>query len=304
MQIDITIIIPTYNAEKYLPQLLESLKNQTVEFELIIVDSSSKDETVEISKKFTDNIIVISQNEFDHGGTRSKIAKIAKGDILIFLTQDVLLSDDLSISKLIEPFKDSQVAISYGKQIAYDHAGPFGTFLRKFNYPEQSNHRVYSDKQYYGLRAAFLSNAFAAYRKNLLSEIGYFKDELILSEDMYAAAKLLQLGYKIVYNAEAKVYHSHDYSISEEFKRYFDIGVFHACEPWLQKEFGSAAGEGKKFVKEELNYLRNKHLYHLIPLSFIRNGCKFSAYKLGKNYKKIPNKIVPILSMHRSWWEK
>ncbi len=303
MQIDITLIIPTYNGEKHLPQLLKSLKNQTVKFELIIVDSSSEDKTVEISKKYTDNIIVISQDEFDHGGTRSKIAKIAKGDILVFLTQDTLMFDNISIFKLLEPFKDQQVAVSYGRQIAYEHSNPFGTFLREFNYPEQSNERVYSDKQYYGLRVAFLSNSFSAYRKNSLKEIGYFKDELILSEDMYAAAKLLQLGYKIIYNAEAKVYHSHDYTILEEYRRYFDIGVFHASESWLQKEFGSAAGEGKKFVKAELNYLIGHKYYQLVPLSFMRNISKLLAYKMGKNYKKLPNNIIPFMSMHRSWWK-
>ncbi len=300
----ITLIIPTYNASAYLPKLLKGLATQTATFELIIVDSSSTDNSVEISKNYTNQVHIISKSEFDHGGTRTKIAKIAKGEILVFMTQDALPFNNDSIEQLVKSFSQEQVAIAYGRQLAYEHSGPFGTFLRIFNYPEQSNERVYADKQQYGLRAAFLSNSFAAYKKSSLEEIGYFKDELILSEDMYAAAKLLQSGYKIIYNAEAQVYHSHDYSIKEEFRRYFDIGVFHASEPWLQNEFGSAAGDGKRFIKAELNYLIKNNNYHLIPLSFVRNGCKLIAYKLGKNYKKLPPSAIPLISMHKSWWAK
>jgi len=72
---NVSVIIPTYNAQKYLPRLLESLKQQTMPFELLIIDSSSTDNTIEIANKYTDNIIVIPHEEFDHGGTRTKAAK-------------------------------------------------------------------------------------------------------------------------------------------------------------------------------------------------------------------------------------
>jgi len=300
---NVTIIIPTYNASVYLPMLLSNLRKQTVDFELIIVDSSSSDNSADIAKNFADRVIVISKDEFDHGGTRTEMSKIASGDIVVFLTQDALPFDNTSIETLIKPFDEEQVSVCYGRQVAYEHTGPFGRFLRMFNYPEHSNERVYAHKAYYGLRAAFVSNSFCAYRKSTLRDIGYFQDRLILSEDMFAAASLLRAGSKICYVAESKVYHSHDYSIVEEFKRYFDIGVFHALKPELQKEFGSAAGDGRRYVKEEFKYLISIKKIHLIPLSFIRNGSKLLAYKLGKNYQNIPKKLIPYLSMHRSWWD-
>lgn len=103
-----TIVVPTYNAEKYLGNLLEKIKIQTIkEYELIIIDSSSKDETVNIARKYTDNVIVITQNEFDHGGTRAKAAKIAKGEILIYLTQDALPYDRFSIENILKVFSFS-----------------------------------------------------------------------------------------------------------------------------------------------------------------------------------------------------
>jgi len=303
LQTDICIIIPIYNAAPYLPKLLESLKNQTIDFKLVLVDSSSTDDSVLIAKTFIKDIIVIKKSEFDHGGTRTKIAKMFEHDILLFMTQDILLFSQTSIENIVKPFEDISVAISYGRQIPCKQSGPFGAFLRQFNYPEYSNERTYADKNSYGLRAAFVSNSFCAYKRSYLEEVNFFEDKLIMSEDMYAAANLLRKGYKVYYAAEAKVYHSHDYSVVEEFRRYFDIGVFHGCKPELQKEFGSAAGEGKRFVKEELQYLINTNNCHLLPLSLIRNGAKLIAYKLGKQYKRIPSFIRPYLSMHSSWWQ-
>lgn len=57
-----------------------------------------------------------------------------------------------------------------------------------------------------------------------------FATPSILSKDTNVAAKMILVEYSIAYVAEAMVYHSHDYTILEEFKRYFDIGVFYGRE--------------------------------------------------------------------------
>lgn len=303
MSLTVTVIIPTYNAAKCLAKLLPCLASQSVDFELLIVDSSSADSSIAIAEKYTDHIRTIAQKEFDHGGTRTFACTLTHSDILVFMTQDALPCNEHAIERLVQEFEDPDVGVAYGRQIAYEHSGTFGRFLRMFNYPEHSNKRTYEDKKNYGLRAAFVSNSFCAYRRSDLEKIGYFEDNLIMSEDMFAAANLLRSGKTVSYVADAKVYHSHDYTLLEEFRRYFDIGVFHALKPELQEEFGSAAGEGKRFVKEELQYLLSIHQYHLLPLSFLRNGTKLLAYKLGKKYNSIPERFIPILSMHRSWWK-
>ena len=240
----ISIIIPTFNAENYLPKLLKNLKNQTVSFELIIIDSSSTDNTVTIAKDYTDKIIIIPQIEFDHGGTRTKAAKVATGDIIVFLTQDALPYNDQSIERILEPFNDSKVGAAYGKQLAYDETSLFGKHLREFNYTDTSYIRTLDDKEKYGIKTAFLSDSFAAYRRTALEKVSWFKDGLIVGEDSYAGAKILLQNYALAYCANAKVYHSHSYSIIEEFKRYFDIGVFHTREHWILETFGKAEGEG------------------------------------------------------------
>jgi len=300
----VSVIIPTYNGEEYLLKLLERLKNQTVSFELIIIDSSSSDNTVTIAREYTDNIIIIPTSEFDHGGTRTKAAKVATGEIIVFLTQDALPYDNYAIEKMLEPFENPKVGAAYGRQIPYDETTLFGKHLRDLNYTDTSYVRTLKDKELYGIKTAFLSDSFAAYRKSTLEKIGYFKDALIVGEDSYAGAKIILHKYALAYCSEAQVYHSHSYTVIEEFKRYFDIGVFHKREDWILKEFGKAEGEGGRYVRSEFNYLLKQHAYHRIPEFFIRNGIKYLGYKLGYHYQGLPSFLIQRFSMHRLWWEK
>ncbi len=299
-----SIIIPTYNAQNHLLELFKKIQSQTIKnFEIIIVDSSSSDNTIVVAKKYTDNIVVIPQNEFDHGGTRAKAAQIAQAEILVFLTQDALPYDEYAIENIIKVFDDEKVGAAYGRQLSYPETNLFGKHLREFNYGENTYIRDINDKKQYGLKTAFLSDSFAAYRKAALEEIGWFKDGLILGEDTYAGAKLLLAGHKLAYAAEAKVYHSHSYTVFQEFKRYFDIGVFHQCENWILEEFGKAEGEGIKYIKSEIRYLLNNGVWYLLPEFFVRSGMKYLGYKLGYNYQKLPKWMIQKVSMHRRWWK-
>jgi rhamnosyltransferase len=281
------------------------IKSQSLQdCELIIIDSSSKDDTVDIAKRYTDNVIVIPQSEFDHGGTRAKAAQIAKGDILVFLTQDALPCDENTLANIVKVFEDEKIGAAYGRQLSYKETNLFGKHLREFNYPSTLHVRTKNDIKTYGLKTAFLSDSFAAYRKGALESIGWFKDDLILGEDTYAGAKMILTGYSLAYVADAKVYHSHSYTVWQEFKRYFDIGVFHQCEHWILDEFGKAEGEGMRYIKSELKYLFAHGAWYLLPEWFIRNGMKYLGYKLGQRYEKLPHWMIQKFSMHHRWWDK
>jgi len=302
----ISIIIPTYNAEKYIEKLLKSIKNQKLTniVEIIVIDSSSKDKTLEIVDQLKAKTLTIRKEEFDHGETRTLAGKLAKGDILVYLTQDITLYDEKSIYNLIKLFfKDKKIGAVYGRQIPYQNTNIFGKHLRFFNYPEKGYIREYKDKKQYGIKTAFLSNSFAAYKKSVLEEIGWFKENLILGEDVYAAAKILKAGYKIAYVPEAKVYHSHSYTIWQDFKRYFDIGVFHRCENWILEEFGKAEGEGLKYIKSEFKFILKEKAWIKIPEFLIRNFMKFIGYKLGYYHHFFHISLKKKFSMHSSWWD-
>jgi len=254
----------------------------------MVVDSSSKDNTVDIAQSHRANVITIPQSEFDHGGTRTLAAMEAKGDILVYLTQDALPYNEYAIENIVNPFiDDGKTGAAFGRQLPYPGASVFAEHLRLFNYPDTSYTRVLDDKKKYGIKTAFLSNSFAAYRKSALKEIGYFKSGLRFGEDACAGAKILLKGYKIAYVAEAIVLHSHNYTLWQAFKRYFDIGTFHRAENWLLKEFGRAEEEGIKYIKSEIKFLLKKKRFDLLPQSALRLITKYLGYTLGVGYESI-----------------
>jgi len=212
---------------------------------------------------------------------------------------------DDAISKLIEPLLwDGDIAAAFGRQLPRPDASLFAEHLRLFNYPNTSYVRTLNDKYKYGIRTAFFSNSFAAYRRSALEQIGFFKEGLIFGEDMHAAARLLLAGYKIAYVADAKVYHSHNYTILQDFKRYFDMGVFHKTENWLIKEFGKAGQHGLAYVRSELAFLLRRKRLDLLPGFLVRIAAKYLGYFLGRQYKLLPRRIAKRLSMNPNWWNR
>jgi rhamnosyltransferase len=299
----LSIIIPTYNAKKYAKRLVESLKKYPQEFELIIIDSSSTDGSAEFFQQEADLFLQIKKDEFDHGGTRTKALQQASGEYVLFCTQDALICADDTIEKLLNFMqKDPKLALVYARQIPYESSSLFGKHLRYFNYGTTSYVRSLEQKEQYGLKTAFVSNSFALYKKKPLLEIGGFDSHLIVGEDTHAAARLLQQGYKIGYDASACVKHSHSYTLWQEFQRYFDIGVFHTTNKWLLEEFGKAEGEGMRYIKSEFQFLLNQKAYGKIPEFFVRNFLKFIGYKLGRKYNNLPKKLAIFCSMHKAWW--
>ena len=295
-------VVPTLNAAAdwpdFAPPLLASLAPEQV----LIVDSSSTDRTATLAQNAGFRLYSIQQSEFNHGATRQLAAELLpEADILIYLTQDAILTTPESIENLLRPFADSSVAAAYGRQLPRVGAGAIEAHARDFNYPEQSEIRSFASRQRLGFKTIFISNSFAAYRRSALMAAGGFPRQVIFGEDTLIAARLLMAGSKIAYVAEASVRHSHPYTWTQEFKRYFDIGVLHGRERWLQDSFGGTGGEGKRFVASELNYLRQKDPLR-IPSGMIRTGLKLLGYKLGRSERNLSLAMKRRLSMNRRFW--
>jgi len=105
-------------------------------------------QTAGIAEACGARVLVVSTEEFDHGGTRTLAGKAATGDILIYMTQDVTLSGNHSIEHIIRPFEDQAVGASYGRQLPYPDADEFGELLRLFNYPEVSYTASLEDRKH------------------------------------------------------------------------------------------------------------------------------------------------------------
>jgi rhamnosyltransferase len=215
-----------------------------------------------------------------------------------------LPTENTTFEKLLSAFDTPGVVAAFGRQLPYRDATLFAKHLRAFNYPKESYIRSFEDREKYGLKTAFLSDSFSAYKKSAMEDVGWFKEGTIFGEDMHLVARMLINGGKVAYVAEAAVYHSHNYTIAQDFRRYFDTGVFHSRESWLMEKFGKAEGEGKRYVFSELNYLMTNGAYLQIPEFFLRNAMKLLGYKIGRNYKKLPLSLAITLSMHKSWWKR
>lgn len=301
----IALLIPTLNAGELWGQVLDSINLQTTKVDRkIILDSGSVDNTKLEAKSSGFEIININKTDFDHGYARQLLAEAADDcDILIYLTQDCILKGKDSFNRLVAAFDDSTVGIAYGRQLPHKGAKTLETHARLFNYNAVSRVKQLSDKDELGIKTASCSNSYAAYRKVALEEVGGFPSHTIFAEDVIVGGQMLIKGWKIAYMAEAEVYHSHDYTTKEEFKRYFDIGVFHSTNQWLLKEFGSAGGEGFKYLKSELKYVF-KHNPLVFPKMIMSIGAKFLGYKLGMMHDKLSLKQKKNFSMHSRYWDK
>lgn len=299
-------VIPTYQAGVSWPKFIESIKQQTAvtSDKIIIIDSSSTDNTVALSGESGFNVHIISKETFNHGGTRQLAVSLLpnEADVVVFLTQDALLAFPDSIEKLVSAFDDPSVGCAYGRQLPHHNANMLAIHARLFNYPGSSYVRTLADVSNYGIKTAFLSNSFAAYRISALQLVGGFPDNLILAEDMIVAAKMLQAGYKVAYISDACVRHSHNYTPWQEFKRYFDIGVLHTRERWLLETFGAPNGEGWRFVLSEWGYIF-KHAPWLWPLSILNTLMKWSGYNLGKQERFLSLSLKRRVSMVKGYWQ-
>ncbi len=296
---------PTLNPGECFNDWLASLISQTNQpGEVFIIDSGSSDATQKkaINAGFT--VKKIQKSQFNHGGTRQWAIDESEGyELVVFLTQDAILSSADSLSNIIHYFEDKNVAAVCGRQLPRKVAKPIEAHARFFNYPSQSYVRSIDDVKTFGLKTTFISNSFAAYRISALNKVVGFPDNVIFGEDMYVAAKMLKAGYKIAYAADACVYHSHDYTLLQEFRRYFDMGVFHASEPWLRKDFGAAEGEGLKFVRSEFSYLI-KHAFWLIPEAILRKVFGYIGFRLGLLEKHLPFWLKRRLVMNKGFFKQ
>ncbi|MCX7089219.1 MAG: glycosyltransferase [Methylococcales bacterium] len=297
----INVFIPTYNAELFIATLLTSIKSSPYNVYILVIDSSSSDDTVNIVRQYAAEIIVIPQSDFNHGATREFARKKYPHDITVFLTQDALPTSTDLIEKLVAPLiADKTIAVSYGRQIPQDNADIFEAFPREYNYGVEAQVRSIGDVNQFGVYTFFCSNSCAAYRNSALDEVGGFK-RVLTNEDYFAVADLLQKGYKIAYVPDAVVIHSHRYTLWQEFQRYFDTGYVRAEYPIIQQLVGQAEKRGMGFVTALIKKLWIERP-RLIPYAIGQSLIKWLGYRVGFYGKKLPLWLKKQLSQQHYYW--
>lgn len=276
----VSIIIPTLNAGDCLDQLLVRLKAQTVPCEIVIIDSSSTDNTIRIARGYGIEPMLTTAYDFNHGGTRNQAARASAGDTLVFFTQDAVPADRYCIERLVKPLEDVEIAACYGRQVPREDATPPERFARLFNYPETSRLKGLGSLPELGIKTFFFSNVCSAVRRKEFEAVGGFPDDVIMFEDMLFAARLLEEGYKIYYAADAQVMHSHTYGLWQYFRRYADAGATFKRHPWFLR-YSKGNSEGISFIRGEIDYLMKVGAYRWIPYAILEAIFKYSGYRLG-----------------------
>ena len=276
------VIIPALNAESTLPALLDSLCAQKgCDYDIQVIDSSSGDSTVALAREAGCHVYSISQKDFNHGATRWQATLLhPEATFVVYLTQDVVLENEYALARLLHALEAEDVGCAYGRQLPCRDANIFAAHARNFNYPPVSRLKSKNDADSLGLATAFLSNSFAAYRMDALRAVGGFPP-IDYGEDMCAAAKMLMIGWKVAYVAEARAYHSHNLTLWQEFCRCRSMGKLHQEQPWILDAFGHAEHEALSFVLSETKTILRCTPW-LLPKAMLRNAVKYLGYLAGK----------------------
>lgn len=301
----VALIIPTRNAGAHLDRLLPALARQTLQpDEFLVVDSSSRDDSVARLRDAGARVEVIEPGQFNHGGTRRWASQQVAADVLIYLTQDAIPATPDTFARIVGALQgEPDIGVAYGRQLPHADAGLLGAQARRFNYPPVSRTKRLADAGELGIKTCFSSDSFSVYRRDALEAVGGFPEDVIGSEDAYVAARMLLAGYAVRYAADAEVHHSHDYRLLEEFRRYFDIGVFYGRERWIGEAFGAASGEGLRYVKAELQAVLAAGALWRVPEVLLRTAAKLLGYRIGQGERYLDVGLKRRLSMFPGYWK-
>lgn len=298
----IAVVIPTLNAGPVLSKLLRRLQQQTrPPAEILVIDSESDDGSAQRAAAAGARVLPIRRRDFNHGGTRNLGVRETTAGVVVFLTQDAMPVDEHFLEYLCAPLIHQRAAAAFARQIPHPWAWPPERFARSWNYPDQDEWRRQEDAARWGLRYVFFSNVASAVRRDRFLASGAFPEAVIMNEDVVTCARLLAAGESVAYLSKAVVEHSHNYSLAQQFRRYFDIGVFHARHHDLIPAVGTG-GEGMRFVRGLLRYLLLNGHWGWIPRSLAETGMKFLGFHLGKREARLSLASKRRFSMHRGYW--
>lgn len=309
-------VILTFHPDRRLFELLERLEKQSFPVHRIHILNTEEEKLLPLfgTKEKLElflrqhpqlELTHLTRDEFDHGRTRDMGMRLAReGKYVLFMTQDAIPADTELVRHLVEALqRETLGAVAYARQLPAENATEAEKFSRCFNYPSESRVKTAADIRNLGIKTYFCSDVCAMYRRDLYEEIGGFPFPVIFNEDMIYAAGAVEKGYCILYEAEAEVIHSHNYTALQQLSRNFDLGVSQADHPEVFSGI-SSEGEGKKYVLEALKWMwKRKGYSEVLPFLW---GCGFRllGYRLGKNYRKLPEGMIRRLTMDKGYWSR
>jgi rhamnosyltransferase len=237
MTLKATVFIPTFNGEAHLRDIFTMLFRQRVDFEyeVLVIDSGSRDKTVEIIEEFKKKhqnlrFLQIPNTEYGHGKTRDEAAHIAKGEIVVYLSHDAVPSHNRWLYEMVRPFEiNTKIVGVMGKQIPRPNCFPllkyeinavFGNLGPDFGTTIFYKDDFMKDQGTYDA-VSFYSDVNSAGRRAYLTGKFPYK-HVSYAEDQVLGRDIINGDYYKAYAPRGSVIHSNDLTLREYKHRMFD----------------------------------------------------------------------------------
>ncbi|MDP4598249.1 MAG: glycosyltransferase [Pseudomonadales bacterium] len=278
----IAIIMRSYNDIDVIRGTFDALKRQTCQdFEVWNHDSSSSDGTLKVLLENNNpgRVLVNDPASYNPAKVLNKAVSLCRSEIIVFLNSDATPTSDSWLEDLIAPLADAGVGAVYGRQTA--RFGSRTLFIK-------DNERAFGDGRVASTWKHFFSMANSAARRSVL-EAYPFATSVQYSEDIEWSRRLKKAGYAITYVAAAKACHSHNYSLTESWKRHFGEGkaeaaIFPATELNRSVWRYLVLPLGMEILRDmyySLRCLSLDGLVHSLPLRFVQKVGRWRGLRAG-----------------------
>jgi rhamnosyltransferase len=304
----ISVVIPVKDGGTDLVRCLEAIARQRVEdeVEVVVVDSGSQDDSVARAESLGARVHSIPPSEFHHGRTRNLGAELARGDVLVFTSQDAYAATNSWLDLLTAPLRnESSVAGVYGRQLPHESATPPERYFLDFLYGPTPRRQRLANIDDLSFEVTLFSNVNSAMLRSV--SVKYpFAEDVVMSEDQEWSRRALLAGLEIVYEPRAAVYHSHVYSMVDAFRRFFDSGAS-AESSYVAGNTSTTAlwSAAARYARGEAAWLWTTGQRRWLPYAAAYELAKFTGLQLGRRHRLLPARLKSRLSQYpRHWGEE
>ena len=291
----VSVLIPTKNGGVLFDEVLGAIRRQKdVDVDLVVVDSGSRDETLDIAAAHDARVVRIAPEQFNHGATRDLALREARGDVAVLMTQDATAGDDSMLARMAAAFDDPAVGGAYVRQVAR----PDADVLTRRNLQmaltgrKQSEVRGLPSPEHWSSLKPFerymlcnFDNVCSALRRESWESIPFGK--VAFAEDIVWSRKALMAGWKLAYVAESFVVHSHDRPLRYDYQRTYltHRKLYEEYELSLVPTLGVALNGISASMGEDMRYLRahepsrRRKLKMMLKIPFLSMACVLGPYK-------------------------
>ena len=271
--------------------------------EVLIVDSGSTDGTQDMARSLGARVHEILPAEFNHGATRNLGAELASGEIIVFTVDDAVMLEADGIESLTAPLRDDpRLAGTFGRHLAREDAPPHQAYYIRQRYGSEPRTHSEQSAGSAPLSQVSFSNVISAVRREVLLELPFASD-IVIAEDAEWCARVINAGYKVAYVPETTVRHSHEYSVRDTVKRYFDLGAAAKRSVDAGREGGSrVTGEGLRFVRGEIEWMWRSGRRSAIPAAVAHEAARYVGFQLGVHHRYVPKHLRARISRTSVYW--